>query len=114
MPTESPFAVPYKDIAVAVIGGAAAIAAVLLVFVTFLVAKADALPSETPDSTIERYTRLAKFGFIPLTAQVWSVLAAYWWLFRMQSLSIMHLWVYGFPAAVISFLLYAAIVTWKL
>jgi hypothetical protein len=106
--------IPLKDIAIAVIGGAAAIAAVLLVFVTFLIAKADALPSETPNATIEKYTKLAKLGFVPLSAQVWSVLTAYWWLFRMENMCIKNLWVYGFPTAVISFLLYAALVTWML
>jgi hypothetical protein len=106
--------IPLKDIAIAVIGGAAAIAAVLLVFVTFLVAKADALPAETPNSTIKRYVKLAKIGFIPLSAQVWSVLTAYWWLFRMENMCIKNLWVYGFPTAVLSFLLYAAVVMWKL
>jgi len=106
--------VPLKDIATAVIGGSAAIAAVLLVFVTFLVAKADALPAETPNPIIRRYMRLAKSGFIPLSAQVWALLTAYWWLFRMDSVRVLHLWVYGFPVAVVFFLLYAGVVTWML
>lgn len=106
--------VPLKDIAVAVIGGSAAIAAVLLVFVTFLVAKADALPPETPNKKIRAYVNLARIGFIPLVAQVWSVLTAYWWLFKMGSTCLLNLWMYGFPTAVLSFLLYAGVVTWML
>ena len=105
---------PLKDIALAVIGGAAAISAVLLVFVTFLVTRADGLPSATPDHVIRRYTNLAKAGFLPLAAQVFAVLTAYWWLFNMQCSALIPLWKYGFPVSVVSFLLYAAYVTWKL
>ena len=102
---------PLKDIAVAVIGGAGAIAAVLLVFVTFLVAKADALPSETPDRVVRRYTRLARWGFLPLALQVVTLLMAYRWLFGMDSSLLLHLWMFGFPLSIFIFLLYAGIVT---
>ncbi len=102
---------PLKDIAIAVIGGAAAIAAVLLVFVTFLVAKADALPPQTPDRVGLRYIRFARWGFAPLAMQVGSVLMAYLWLFKMDSYLLLHLWMYGFPASTVSFLLYAGVVT---
>jgi hypothetical protein len=106
--------VPLKDIAIAVIGGAAAIAAVLLVFVTFLVAKADALPSATPNSTIQRYSNIAKFGIVPLAAHIFAVITAYAWLFRMDCGWLVPMWKYGFPVAVIGFFLYAAYVTWML
>ena len=106
--------VPLKDIAIAVIGGAAAIAAVLLVFVAFVVTRADSLPSETPDRVIRKYTTIAKWGFIPLLAQVLTAFTAYWWLFHMDSGTLLVLWKYGFLVAWGSFLLYAAWVFWIL
>jgi hypothetical protein len=106
--------VPLKDIAIAVIGGAAAIAAVLLVFVTFLVAKADALPAETPNAVIRRYSKVAKLGILPLATHIFAVLMAYWWLFHMDCGYLVPLWKFGFPVAVVSFFLYAAYVTWML
>jgi hypothetical protein len=106
--------VPLKDIAIAVIGGAAGIAAILLVFVTFVVSRADALPGEAADRVIKRYTRVAKMGFIPLVIQVFAAFTAYWWLFHMGSVTLLNLWKYGFLAALGSFLLYAAWVLWML
>jgi len=106
--------VPLKDIAVAVIGGATGIAAILLVFVTFVVSRADALPVETSDKVIKRYTRVAKMGFIPLLTQVFVAFAAYWWLFHMESSALLIIWKYGFIVALGSFLLYAVWVLWML
>jgi hypothetical protein len=106
--------VPLKDIAIAVIGGGAAIAAVLLVFVAFLFTKADSLPPETPNSTIEKYARTAKAGFVPLVMQVIAVAAAYEWLFYMDSWQLMMVWKYGFPIALLVFVVYAAAVLWML
>lgn len=106
--------VPLKDIAVAVIGGAAGIAAILLVFVTFVVSRADALPAEAADRVIKPYTRVARMGFIPLLIQVFSAFAAYWWLFHMDSWMLLILWKYGFLVGLGSFLLYAAWVLFML
>jgi hypothetical protein len=99
--------VPLKDIAIAVIGGGAAIAAVLLVFVTFLLARADGLPSETPDTTIQRYERMARVGLVPLLTEIFAVSTAYSWLFNMDSWWLMVLWKWGFAAALATFVLYA-------
>jgi hypothetical protein len=103
-----------KDVAIAVIGGAAGIAAILLVFVAFVVGRADSLPETTPDKVIKKYTRIAKLGFVPLIAQVLTVFTAYWWLFRPASCTLLVLWKYGFPIALLGFLLYAAWVFWIL
>lgn len=105
---------PLKDIAIAVIGGSAAIAAVLLVFVAFLVSRADALPSETPDRVIRRYEKFAKLGFLPLLSQVESVTTAYLWLLHMRCWQLLLLWKYGFLVSLATFLLYAAAVMWML
>ena len=107
-------AVPLKDIAIAVLGGSAAIAAVLLVFVTFLVGKADALPPETPNSVIEKYVRMARIGFAPLLIHVFTTATAYAWLFRQGSRPLLVLWKYGFWLGLLSFVLYAAAVLWML
>lgn len=106
--------VPLKDIALAVIGGSAAIAAVLLVFVTFLVSRADALPPETAQTVINRYIFKAKCGMVPLILQVFSIVSAYWWLFHMDSWRLMVAWKYGFLVALATFLLYALWVSWML
>lgn len=106
--------VPLKDIALGVMGAAAAMAAVLLVFVTFLVSRADALPSPTPDKVVKRYIRKAKCGMIPLLLQMFALGSAYWWLFHMDSCRWLLAWKYGFLAALATFLLYAVWVSWML
>jgi hypothetical protein len=105
---------PLKDIAIAVLGGSAAIAAVLLVFVTFLVGKADALPSETPNSVIQKYVRMARIGFVPLVVHVFTTAMAYAWLFTQDSWKLLILWKYGFWFGLVIFVLYAGAVLWML
>jgi hypothetical protein len=100
-----------KDIAIAVLGGSAAIASMLLVFVGFMAAKADSLPEETPDSTIKRYTMAAKFGLIPFLAQVFVIFASYVWMFWSSNAFLFYSWSIGFPTAVILFVVYSTTVT---
>src|SRR6516165_10113530 len=100
-------AIPQKDIAIAVIGGAASIAAILLVFVGFLLAKAESLPENTPDSVIERYKTTGKLGILPLLACVLVLLDAYVWLYRSDSATLLHIWSWGFPAATLIFTIYS-------
>lgn len=100
---------PLKDIAIAVIGGGTAIAAVLLVFVTFLMTRADGLPEATPDRVIQRYERMAKIGLIPLLTEVFAVSTAYAWLFNMDSGFLLGMWKWGFTAALVTFVSYAVV-----
>jgi hypothetical protein len=104
-------AVATKDIAIAVLGGSAAIASILLVFVGLMAAKADSLPERTPDKIIERYVVAAKCGLIPLLAQVIVILSAYFWMFSPSSSLLFYMWSVGFPVALIFFILYSATVT---
>jgi hypothetical protein len=100
-------AIPQKDIAIAVIGGAASIAAILLVFVGFLLGKAEALPENTPDDVIARYRRTAKLGIVPLLACVLVLLDAYAWLYYSDSAALLHVWNWGFPVATVVFTIYS-------
>lgn len=98
--------VPIKDIASAAIAGSSAIAAVLLVFVGFMLAKAEALPSETEDAVIKRYVRTAKLGVVPLIALVVVTLAAYLWMFFPSSSVLFWTWTAGFVIGAVLFMLY--------
>lgn len=100
-------AIPQKDIAVAVIGGAASIAAILLVFVGFLLTKAESLPENTPDSVIARYKTTGKLGIVPLLACIFVLLDAYAWLYCSGSATLLHIWSWGFPAATVVFTIYS-------
>jgi hypothetical protein len=98
-----------KDIAAAAIAGSSAIAAVLLVFVGFMLAKAEALPSETADEVIERYERTAKFGIVPLFILVVVTLAAYLWMFYPASSALFWTWSAGFVVGIAVFLIYCIV-----
>jgi hypothetical protein len=55
-----------KDLVVAVLGAAVALAGLLLVFSGFLFSQADSLPPETTDnSTIRSYKKAARIGIAP-------------------------------------------------
>src|SRR5947209_19437767 len=103
--------VPTKDIAIAVLGGSAAIAGILLVFVGFLIVKAEALPGETPDRVIRKYKVTAKTGLIPLLAQTVVILSSYLWLFCPTCTKLFYSWSIGLPLALILFVVYSLIVT---
>ena len=85
-----------KDLVVAVLDAAVALAGLLLVFCGFLYSQADAFPAATTDdSTINKYKNAAKFGIAPFggclllawIAGAWlrcpsdSLLVATWWSF---------------------------------
>jgi hypothetical protein len=100
-----------KEIAIAALGGSAAIASVLLVFMGFLFAKAESLPSTTDDAIVARYTRLAKIGLLPLISQTVVVASAYLWLFSPGNTCYYHVWSIGFIVALILFVMYSGVVT---
>ena len=98
-----------KDIAIAALGGTAAIGSMLLVFVTFIVMKADSLPA-TQNKRYKSFVRTAKWGLFPLLAQVLVIFTSYFWMFYPSSSSLFYLWSVGFPIAVMAFIIYSAAV----
>jgi len=99
--------IPSKDIATAVMGTAGAIASLLLVFVSFLVVKADAY-----ETKIRRRYRLgAKLGLVPFFAQTAVIFAAYLWMLNPESSRLLQFWNVGFIVAMFLFVLYAIIAT---
>jgi hypothetical protein len=103
-----------KDIAIAVMGGSASIASILLVFVGFVFTKAEDLPAQTDDAIINRYRRSAKLGLIPLVEQVLVILASYLWLFHPDSQILLCVWNVGFVAGLLLFIGYSAYITLRL
>lgn len=103
--------IPTKDIAIAALGGSAAIAAVLLVFMGFMFVKAEALPSTADNQFIARYSRLAKIGLIPLMSQAIVIGCAYLWLFYPQNSFYFYGWSAGFLVALALFVVYSVVAT---
>jgi hypothetical protein len=101
-----------KDIASAAVAGSSAIAAVLLVFVGFMIAKAEALPAETDNRIIDKYRWMAKLGVVPLLALVLVTLAAYIWMFYPTCSILYWTWSVGFVIGMVLFLGYCIISTW--
>jgi hypothetical protein len=102
--------IPEKDICIAVLGGSAAIASILLVFVGLMDTKADALPETTPDKTIRKYTLAARWGLFPLFSQVIVIFGAYLWMWWPSNYFMLSVWSVGFPIALIFFVVYSAVV----
>jgi len=96
-----------KDIALAVLSGAGAIASILLVFVGFIMVKAEGLPSSASASLVERFTLDAQVGLVPLIAQVAVMLTAYAWLFWPDTRWLFFAWSIGFVVGIALFLAYA-------
>jgi hypothetical protein len=103
-----------KDIASAAIIGASAISAVLLVFVGFMIAKAEALPAETDNKIIKRYRNTARWGFFPLLILVLVTLAAYLWMFYPSCSILYWTWSCGFVVGMLCFLAYCVITMWMM
>jgi Ca2+/Na+ antiporter len=96
-----------KEIALGVLSGSAAIASILLVFVGFIMVKAEGLSDSAPVSMVNRFTLDAQVGLVPLIAQVGVMLTAYAWLFWPYSRTLYLLWSIGFVVGVALFLAYA-------
>jgi len=86
-----------KDLAVAVLGAAVALAGLLLVFVGFLFSQADGFPpATTDDATIRNYKRAGRIGLIPFVgclALAW--LAGLWLREPSQQLMTLVWWGFG-------------------
>jgi len=103
--------VPPKEIAEAVLSASSAIASLLLVFIAFLFAKADALPAEAKDKA-DRYVLYARIGIIPVLACAVGMLSSYGWLFYPTSL-LFCVWSIGFVVTVILLVAYALLAILK-
>jgi hypothetical protein len=103
-----------KDIALAVLSGSASIASILLVFIGFVIARAEALPAVTDDSIISKYTLPAKIGLIPLLAQVVVLAASYLWLYYPTCKPLFFIWSVGFGLGLVLFIGYSAYITLRL
>ncbi len=99
----------HRDIALAVFGGSVGLASVLVVFIGFLVAHAEALPSTTSDTVQNQYKKAAKWGLVPTSAAILEALACYAWFF-LQHPALLYLWSVGFVILAVGFLAYAIIV----
>jgi predicted lysophospholipase L1 biosynthesis ABC-type transport system permease subunit len=97
-----------KEIALAVMGSAVALASVLVVFIGFLLAHAEALPSTTPDRIQRRYKQAARWGLLPTSGIVIVALAAYTWMFTQQSW-LFCMWAIGLFVVMAGFLVYALV-----
>jgi hypothetical protein len=98
-----------KDIALAVFGGAVGLASVLVVFIGFLIAYAQALPAQVSDKVQRRYMRAAQWGLVPTGAAVLEALACYGWFFT-RNQCFFYVWSVGFVVVAIGFMFYALIV----
>jgi hypothetical protein len=101
-----------KEIAEAVLAASGSLASLLLVFVAFVLAKADSLPEKVGNDTVKQYKNYAKFGLVLVVACCLEMLAAYAWLFRPACEA--HLrGEYGFPVVTILLMLYAVFAALK-
>ena len=100
--------IPWKDIAIAVMGTAGAIASLLLVLIGFLAAKAETL---TVKAKQDKYKLVAKIGLAPFFAQAAIIFTSYLWMLNPTSSWLLQFWTWGFGAAMVVFVVYAVIAT---
>ena len=103
----------HKDIAVAVVGAGFALASVLVVFMGFLISRAETLPAEASTKLKRKYIYAARLGIVPVAAAVIEALAAYGWLF-FQGQCLLYFWGWGLVVVAVVFLAYAAISIWMI
>lgn len=93
----------------AVLGASAALAAVLLVFVGFLFARADAVPDGVADSVSAKFRTAATWGMLPIAICAVVMLASFEWLFRPTSDLLWVGWRFGFWGEMMTFVGYAVV-----
>jgi|SRR5689334_12187184 hypothetical protein len=69
-----------KDVMIAILGSAIALAGLLLIFSGFLFAQADSFPSQTSDETIDRYRNAGRWGLAPFLLALGVAGTAYLWM----------------------------------
>jgi hypothetical protein len=100
--------IPLKDIAIAVMGTAGAIASLLLVLIGFLAAKAETITVKTRQ---DKYKLVAKIGLAPFFAQTAIIFTSYLWMLKPTSSLLLQSWTWGFGFAMVVFVAYAIIAT---
>ena len=103
-----------KDIALAVLGGSAALASILLVFVGFMVTKVEGLAGVASVEKLRSFSITAKLGLIPIVEQVFVMVCSYAWLFWPESTCLYRCWTIGFVVGLGLFLLYSIYATLRL
>ena len=101
-----------KEIAEAVLAASGGIASLLLVFIAFLFAKADALPAAS-SARAQQYVRYARIGIVPVLVCAVDMLAAYGWLFYPKCSVLYYVWSIGFLAVVVLLVAYAILAVSK-
>lgn len=104
--------IPIKEIAEAVLSASGAIASLLLVFIAFLFAKADALPAELKTKA-DRYVLYARLGLIPVLSCAIGMLSSYTWLFYPTWMLLYRIWSIDFVCTVILLVAYALLAILK-
>lgn len=102
-----------KDIAVAVVGGSLGLAALLVVFIGFLLAHAATFPAQVADRIERRFRLTARWGLAPMAAAVLEAVICYLWLVC-RSDHLLQVWVVGFVVVAIGFLVYAVVAIWTI
>lgn len=97
-----------KDIAIAVLSGSLGLAALLIVFMGFLLAYAETFPPTTPDRIPRRFKSAAKWGLVPTVLAVLEALAAYAWLIWRNE-QLLFVWTVAFAVLAVIFLVYAVV-----
>jgi len=69
-----------KDVAIALLGAAVAVAGLLLVVSGFVFSQAASFPSTTDDDLLERYEMAAKIGLVPFAVALLEAAASLLWL----------------------------------
>ena len=106
--------VTHKEIIGAILGASSSLASILLVFVGFLMSRADSFPSSTPDDIIKRYANLAKGG-VPLVLGCLALMfTSFLWLLDPAKEVLYHASVIGFLVITLGIGLYVlAAVFWR-
>jgi hypothetical protein len=98
-----------KDLVVAILGAAVALAGLLLVFCGFLYSQADSFPSTTDDTLLDKYRNAAKLGVVPFLGCLAIAALAGAWL-RSPSPSLLSVSWYGFLALLVTVGIYGSVV----
>ena len=97
-----------KDIVLAILSGSVSLAALLLVFVGFLLAQAASFGADTPDRIIKKYTTAGKIGTVPVFLCLLLGVVSVLWL-RFQSNCLYEIDFWGFLALLGISILYAGL-----
>jgi len=101
-----------KDVILAILAGAVALAGLLLIFSGFVLSQATGFPNTVDNSITEKFEKAAKFGIWPFLLALGVSFCSFYWLLH-PGHTLYCLAVYGFIALLIGTGLYGAILFWK-